>query len=114
MATIDVEIASRRYSVACRDGEEEHLRSVAAVVDKKARDAAGALGSLSEARQLLFASLLLADELKEREAGIPPPAPPKEPAYDPAVANALEQLAERMELLAERLETGRPSAYIES
>lgn len=107
MASVDVEIASRRYSVACRDGEEEHLRSVAAVVDRKAREAAEALGSLSEARQLLFASLLLADELQEREAGIAPPAPPQEPEYDPAVATALERLAERMEMLAERLESGR-------
>lgn len=107
MATIDVEIASRRYSVACRDGEEDHLRAAAAVVDRKARDAAAALGSLSEARQLLFASLLLADELKDAQSGIaPPPPPPQEPAHDPAVANALEQLAERMESLAERLERG--------
>ena len=60
MASIELEIASRKYVVACRDGEEEHLRSVAAIVDGKAHDAAAALGSLSEARQLLFASLLLA------------------------------------------------------
>lgn len=111
MATIEVEIASRRYSVACRDGEEDHLRSAAAVVDQKARDAAAALGSLPEARQLLFASLLLADELKEAREGIvpPPPPPAPEPAHDPAVGNALERLAERMESLAERLEHGGAS-----
>ena len=62
MANIDVEVGGRRYDVACRDGEEEHLRSVAAIVDRKAQDAAAALGSLSETRQLLFAALLLADE----------------------------------------------------
>lgn len=108
MATIDVEIAARRYAVACRDGEEEHLRSVAAIVDGKARDAAQALGSLSEARQLLFASLLLADELKDAQKGIAPAAAPA-PAPDPAVANALERLAERMEMLADRLEHGDPN-----
>ena len=108
MATIDVEIAARRYAVACRDGEEEHLRSVAAIVDGKARDAAQALGSLSEARQLLFASLLLADELKDAQKGIAPAAAPA-PAPDPAVANALERLAERMEMLADRLEHGPAS-----
>jgi len=106
MATIEVEIASRRYAVACRDGEEEHLREMAATVDRKAKEAAQALGSLPEARQLLFASLLLADELKERDEGKAPP-PPAEPVYDPGVANALEQLAERMESLAESLESGR-------
>jgi len=37
MANIDIEVAGRRYSVACRDGEEEHLRSVAAEVDQIGR-----------------------------------------------------------------------------
>ena len=103
MASVEVEIAQRKYVVACRDGEEEHLRSVAAIVDRKAHDAATALGSLSEARQLLFASLLLADELKEHREGNPPPAA-AEP--DPAVAEALDAIATRMERLADRLEGG--------
>ena|SRR3712207_6008008 len=102
MATVDVEIASRTYPVACRDGEEAHLRSLAALVDRKARDAAGALGNMGEARQLLFASLLLADDLKDAHGG---KLPTLEAAPDPAVADALERLAERMEKLAERLES---------
>jgi cell division protein ZapA len=106
MASVEVEIAARRYSVACRDGEEEHLRSVAALVDRKAQDAAAALGSLSEARQLLFASLLLADELKEQRSG-QPPAPRAE--LDPAILDALERLAGRVESLAERLERTAPA-----
>jgi cell division protein ZapA len=105
MASVEVEIGARKYSVACRDGEEEHLRSVAALVDRKARDAEAALGNMGEARNLLFASLLLADELKEARAGIAP-----EPEADPAVGEALERLAERMEMLAQRLEQAGPSA----
>ncbi len=109
MASVEVEIAARKYSVACRDGEEEHLRSVAAIVDGKAQDAASALGTLSEARQLLFASLLLADEIKELRAGNAPAAPagPAEP--DPAIAEALDALAARIERLADRLESGATS-----
>jgi cell division protein ZapA len=103
MANIEVDVAGRRYDVACRDGEEAHLRSLAAIVDKRARDAASALGGLTETRQLLFAALLIADDLKEVRAGAglpdPTPLPP-----DPAVAEALERLAERMENLAESLE----------
>ena len=99
MATIDVEVAARKYAISCRDGEEEHLHSVAAIVDRKAREAEAALGSLGEARQLLFASLLLADEIKDIRGGKEP-----EPVPDPAVAEALERLAGRMESLAERLE----------
>jgi cell division protein ZapA len=112
MASVDVEIAGRRYNVACRDGEEEHLISLAAVVDRRANDAAEALGSLTEARQLLFAALLIADELKEVRAGkgASEPAPRASPAGpDPAVSEALEQLATRIENLADRLER-EPSA----
>ncbi len=109
MASVEVEIASRGYSVACRDGEEAHLRSLAEIVDRKARDAAAAVGSMGEARQLLFASLLLADELKEVRAN-GPAAPVPEPETDSLIAEALERLAERMEMLAERLESGARSA----
>src|SRR5688500_20403624 len=78
MANIDVEVAGRRYDVACRDGEEQHLRSLAALVDKRAHDAAAALGGLTETRQLLYAALLIADDLKEVRAGagLPDPSPP--------------------------------------
>lgn len=109
MANIDIEVAGRRYNVACRDGEEAHLHSVASMVDQRARDAADALGSLTETRQLLFAALLMADDIKEMRAGAgiadPPPPPP-----DPAVAQALERLAQRMEAIADSLEIGTPSA----
>ena len=109
MATIDIEVAGRRYNVACRDGEETHLHSVAAMVDQRARDAAQALGSLTETRQLLFAALLMADDIKEMRAGAGIPEPPPPPP-DPAVAQALERLAARMEALADSLENHAASA----
>ncbi len=109
MASIDVEVAGRRYNVACRDGEEAHLRGLAATVDRRARDAETALGGLTESRQLLFAALLIADDLKETRAGNgiaePEPLPP-----DPAVAETLERLAARMERLADALEGGGTKA----
>jgi len=103
MANIDIEIAGRRYNVACRDGEEDHLRSVAAEVDRRALDAASALGGLTETRQLLYAALLIADDIKDIRAGagIPDPVPPQP---DPAVAQALERLASRIESIADNLE----------
>jgi cell division protein ZapA len=105
-AMIDLNIAGRVYPVACRDGEEENLKAAARLVDGKSREAIAGLGTLSEARQFLFAALLLADQLIEDrpEAAAPPPPPPA-PALDPALAGRAETLAERLESLAERLET---------
>ena len=105
MATIDIEVGGRRYSVACRDGEEEHLRAVGALVDRKAQDAAAALGSLSEARQLLFAALMLADEVKDGRTESAPAPRAADGPDDEAAADALERLADRVERLADRLET---------
>ena len=103
MAHVDLFIAGRSYQIACRDGEEENLRAAARLVDAKSREALSGLGTLSESRQLLFASLLLADQIVEAQRGgtmaIPPPAEP-----DPETAERLARLAERLEALAESLE----------
>ena len=58
---------------------------------------------------MLYAALLIADDIKEIRAGagIPDPLPPPP---DPAVAQALEKLASRMESLADRLEGEVPNA----
>ena len=98
-ALIDLTIAGRTYQVACREGEEENLRSAARLVDGKSREAISALGTLSEARQFLFASLLLADQLIEKK-----PESAVQSGPDPALANRAEMLAERLESLANALE----------
>lgn len=98
MAEIDVFIAGRAYRVACRDGEEDSLRRAASLVDAKSREALAGLGTLSEARQLLFASLLLADQLVDDGRTSEPVLP------DPALAERAERIAERLESLAEALE----------
>ena len=100
MAEVDLTIAGRNYRVACRIGEEESLRNAAALVDGKSREAIAGLGALSEARQFLFASLLLADQLLEKRAA-DAPAPP-----DPAVVQKVMLLAERLESLADAIEPG--------
>lgn len=99
---IDLNIAGRSYQVACRDGEEDNLRAAARLVDGKSREALAGLGTLSEARQFLFASLLLADQLidKSPEAAISAaPAPP-----DPILVERAEALASQLEMLAAQLE----------
>jgi cell division protein ZapA len=103
-ALIDISIAGRTYQVACREGEEDNLRAAARLVDGKSREALAGLGTLSEARQFLFASLLLADQLIENRPDSAPP-PPAEPAGpDPEMVQRAETLARRLETLAAALE----------
>lgn len=100
MAEVDIIIAGRPYKVACRDGEEEALRTAARMVDAKSREALAGLGTLSEARQLLFAGLLLADQLIDHRPESAVAAGP-----DPQLAQRAERLAQRLESLADSLET---------
>jgi len=104
---IDLNIAGRTYQVACREGEEESLRAAARLVDGKSREALAGLGTLSEARQFLFASLLLADQLIDDKPQSAAPPPPAEP--DPALILRAESLADRLESLAMALENESPN-----
>jgi cell division protein ZapA len=97
MAEVSLAIGGRSYSLACRDGGEEHLRGLAARVDAKVEEARAAVGTPSEVRQLLFAALLLADEASEA-------APAAATGDDPALASTLAAIATRMESLATALE----------
>lgn len=105
MAEVSIEIGGRQYPVTCRDGEEDHLRVIAGLVDAKAVDAQRAVGGVNETRQLLLAALLLADEINELRQGRSPatPPPPPEPS-GPDLGPILDKLAERIENIAGRLE----------
>jgi cell division protein ZapA len=102
MAELSITIAGRDYRVACRDGEEDNLRAAAALVDARGREALAGMGALSEARTLLFASLLIADQLIERKG--PEAAPPQPLPPDPQVVRRVDALADRLERLASDLE----------
>ena len=97
MAEVTLNIAGRTYQVACRAGEEDNLLAAARLVDGKCREALAGLGTLSESRQFLFASLLLADQLLEKPEG-------QAAAEESDVAPRVEKLAERLESLATTLE----------
>jgi cell division protein ZapA len=62
MPLVNVMVNGRAYTVACDEGEQEHLRELAQVVDAKAREVLSSVGQVGDARLLLMAALLLADE----------------------------------------------------
>jgi cell division protein ZapA len=102
MAEVDLNIAGRTYRVACRNGEEASLHEAARLVDAKSREALAGLGTLSEARQMLFASLLLADQLLDQKPESAAAAIPAGP--DPVLVQRADSLASRLESLANSLE----------
>lgn len=105
MADVRLSIAGREYIVTCKNGEEERLDALGKLVDTKAREAGGSAGGLNESRQLLFASLLLADQLYDAEPVSAAETTPPLGVLDGAqMAEALEGLAERIEKVVLGLE----------
>ena len=97
MSNVTLRIGGRSYIVACAEGEEAHVESLGQLIDDKIRDL-GTTGH-NEVRLLLFAALMLADELHDvRGKGPAGPAP----AADHSAA--LEALADRLEKYASALE----------
>lgn len=102
MNNVSLTIGGRSYAVACAAGEEEHVHALGRMIADKVEQMGG---THNEPRQLLFAALLLADELHEARVRTPasPPAPP--PASNPdQYADALEEIAARLENCASALE----------
>lgn len=106
MSQVTLQVGGRAYPVSCADGEEDHVRRLAAVVDAKL---AGLGGNLvpGDAQNLLFAALILADEAEEaRKKGATATTPPA----DDAAARRLDAIADRIEALAGVLENGPATA----
>jgi cell division protein ZapA len=105
MADVRLSIAGREYIVTCKNGEEERLNALGHIVDTKAREAGGSTGGLNESRQLLFASLLLADQIYDAQPNTAIAAMPQNSGIgDDQSAEILERLADRLEKLVQALE----------
>ena len=113
MAQVDVSINGRVYTVACGDGEEAHLIELGRIVDERVSQLTSAVGQIGDAKLLVMASLLIADEmsdvsqkLAELEAA-PNSASGSNAGNgtdDELIAQGLENIAERIEGIADRLE----------
>jgi cell division protein ZapA len=59
---VNVMVNGRAYTLACDEGEEDHLKELAGHVDEKVRELLGSVGQVGDHRLLLMAALLVADE----------------------------------------------------
>jgi cell division protein ZapA len=99
VSNVTLDIAGRKFTVACAEGEETHIAMLGRAINGKLLGMPN-IANQSEARALLYAALLLADENHELKQGNDGAAAPS----GPDVAEPLESLAEKLETLATRLE----------
>jgi cell division protein ZapA len=108
MAQVTIRINGYAYTVGCEDGQETHLELMAADIEQRISSIKAIGGQSGEARLLMLAALLLADELHDTRraldqaqnaAAAQPPAPAAEKA-DPEKRAKLRRLAARAEEIA--------------
>ena len=109
MAQVTIRINGFSYTVGCEDGQEHHLTAMAEQVENRINGVKALGGGQSgEARLLVLAALLMADELHDMGQALTAarhakPAPNAK-SGDPALKTKLDRLADRAEEIAASLE----------
>jgi cell division protein ZapA len=97
MAHVTIRINGYAYTVGCEDGQEQHLTQMAAEIEQRINSIKAIGGQSGEARLLMLAALLLADELHDQRQN----AGPKEAKPETGERRArLRRVAARAEEIA--------------
>ncbi|MBM3505453.1 MAG: cell division protein ZapA [Alphaproteobacteria bacterium] len=108
MAVVEVAINGRSYQVACDDGQEEHLKALGRELDDRVKELARGMGQVGDARLILMAGLLIADELgetREQMSALKRGAEDERAKAERRAADDLAGLAKRLESVAARLDS---------
>jgi cell division protein ZapA len=108
MAQVSVTIDGRKYRLACNEGEEARLESLAGMVDGKIGEMRAAFGEIGDQRLVIMAALTIADNLGEArdQAAAERKRCAETEERAQAIASSLEELGSRLEALAARLAGG--------
>jgi cell division protein ZapA len=116
MPTVNATIAGRQFRLACEDGQEEHLLTLARDMDERIEGLRKQFGEIGDTRLTVMAALMVADELSEaahkmrrmeeelnglRDARVV--ASDRAKAASDAVVGAFNSAAERLEGITRKL-----------
>ena len=117
MGQVVVKVNDRDFALSCADGQESRTRRLAQYVDAKVGEFTKTIGKVGDARLILLAALVIADELsdanealqQERSRGRVAGAGSgtgggSGAASDEAAASDIRDAAERIEAIAARIE----------
>src|SRR5271165_6188563 len=65
MAQVSVTIDGRKYRLACNEGEEQRLESLAGLIDARIGELRASFGEIGDQRLVVMAALTIADNLAE-------------------------------------------------
>jgi len=104
MSNVNLAIGGRTFAIACANGEEAHVTELGAMIDAKVVES-GVI-SQNETRMLLFAALMLADEVHDARAelSLAHSDQAQASAANDRLQARFDQIARRLESIAEDLE----------
>ena len=70
MAQLSLMVNGRTFAITCEDGQETRIRRLGQYVDAKVTEFVRGIGQVGEARLLLLAALVIADELADAEESL--------------------------------------------
>ena len=119
MAEVSVTINGRVYRMACDPGQEDHLARLGRELDQRIAQLRESFGEIGDTRLAVMAAIMVADELAELKRrlrssdqeiqslkGARERAAQRNEESEHALADILEETAERIERLAQGLNSG--------
>ena len=109
MAQVTVTINGQKYQIVCNDYQEAQLSRLGTYVDNRVGELVAAVGKVDEAQLLVMVSLLMADELSDAYAELDVARTADKGvaaimSAEESLSADIEDLANRIENIAERLE----------
>ena len=100
MGQVSVPVNGRSFTISCDDGQEPRIRRLAQYVDAKVGEFVASVGQIGEARLLLLAALVIADELSDANDALE-----RDRKRAETVTNGRDETAKKVEAIAARLQT---------
>ena len=108
MAQVSVTIDGRKYRLACNEGEETRLETLAGLIDGKIGEMRASFGEIGDQRLIVMAAIAVADNMAEArdEAEAERRRLAEAEARAQNIASSLDDLGQRLETIAARLAGG--------
>lgn len=104
MAQVEIKINGRDYRIACEDGQESHLASLAKYLDGKVGELVDEVGQIGDTGLMVMAGLLVTDELSDTRDELEQVRNEAAREAQSAIDSSEDRLARRVDDLALRIE----------
>lgn len=104
MGQVVVKVNGRDFALSCTDGQEARIRRLAQYVDAKIGEFTKSIGQVGEARLILLAALIIADELSDANQALQEERS-RAASASPEGSAGIRNMADRIEAIAARMES---------